>query len=810
MNYQDKHSPSVEQFRGRLIDRLTSDIGVLPADASLSHWLRATAMVVREELMRRWHATEARVREARMKQVAYLSMEYLMSRPLANALAATGLEEETRKALNAFDVDLDSLLEHEREPALGNGGLGRLAACYLDSMATMGIPAIGYGLRYDWGMFRQEIHDGWQIERPDRWQDTQVPWEVVRFERSRRIRFGGRVEHRNFRAHWVEGEECVAVPYDTLVPGHGRRIANTLRLWQPRAVEPIDLGAFNRGAHGDALSPSVSAQTISSFLYPDDSTPHGRELRLRQEYFFVAASIQDAVARFREYGEDWDRLPDLLAVHLNDTHPALAPAELMRIMVDEHGLEWDDAWEITGRVFTFTNHTLMPEALEMWPVETLYRIIPRHLEIVEEIDRRFLAKVAAESTVDPQGLRVVEDGDERQVNMGRLSVLASHHVNGVSKLHSVLLVSSVFADYARIYPDRFDNVTNGITPRLWLMHCNPGLADLLDEAIGDAWRSNLPAVEALKPFAGDPAFQERFRKVKHASKAKLAGVIAERTGIRVDPSSMFDVQIKRIHEYKRQLLNILGLIVRWNAIRAKPELHWTPRTVILSGKAASAYQTAKLIIKFAHDVAARINADPVTSPYLRLVFLPNYNVPLAESIIPAANLSQQISLAGTEASGTGNMKLALNGALTLGTWDGANIEIAEAVGEGNVFTFGMLVEEVLERRLKGYIPYQDYLQHEDIRRAVDLVIMGEFSPDDHARFRPLMDTLLRQGDAYMVLADLPSYLRAQRDVDQAWTDKSAWTRRAILNVAGMGYFSSDRAIAEYAERAWNAPRLKRR
>jgi glycogen phosphorylase len=790
-----------------IIDRLTLGLGILPANAKPEDWLSATSQVLREVLMLRWHETNALARRQRLKHVAYMSMEFLIARNLASALAATGLEGECRAALASLGVDLDDVMRLEQDPALGNGGLGRLAACFLDSMASLGVPATGYGIRFAYGMFKQELRSGWQIEQPEDWSREAKVWEVVRPSRQYRIRFGGKVHHRGYRAHWVDTEDLFAIAHDLLIAGQGQLTVNTLRLWDTQALHPFDLAAFNAGRYLDASAERLRAETLTRILYPDDSTQEGRELRLRQEHFFVSASLQDIVHDLIAGNENLNDMPERVAIHLNDTHPALAPAELMRLLVDEHGIEWDDAWRITQQTFTYTNHTLMPEALEVWACDTLQRIVPRHLEIIEEIDRRFVADLRRNRQADERVLdrtRIVERNFMPRVNMGRLSVVASHKVNGVSELHSALLADKLFPDYAALWPERFENVTNGISPRLWLMQANPRLASLIDDAIGQSWRGNIDEIADLKVFADDAGFRDRFLAVKRANKERLARLVERRTGISIDPSSMFDVQVKRIHEYKRQLLNILGVIARWNALRDDPHRGYAPRTVIMAGKAASAYQFAKLIIKLACDVAARINADPATSRYLKFVFLPNYNVSLAEILMPAADLSQQISLAGTEASGTGNMKLALNGALTVGTYDGANIEIAAAVGNQDLFIFGLTVEEVQELRRQGYVPYEYYLQHEPIRRALDQITIGEFSPDDPGRFRPIVDSLLRGGDHYMVLADFPAYRTAQIRADQLWLEPTVWAQKAVRNVAGMSRFSADRAIREYADRIWKA------
>jgi starch phosphorylase len=794
-----------QQVEDAILAHLSQDVGVARGDAELQHWLRATALAVRDRMILDWHRTNARVRQEDLKHVAYLSMEFLKGRELKNALDCLGLEDDVRAGLAKHGVSLDDVYEQQTDPALGNGGLGRLAACFLDSMATLGVPGIGYGIRYEYGMFRQELADGWQVEQPDDWLTGADPWEFPRPERTYAVSFGGRVEHRDQRARWVDGETVLAVAFDRLVPGYDSDTVNTLRLWSPKPTDPIDLSAFNRGAFLDALARKVRAKTVGRVLYPDDSTAEGRELRLRQQYFFVSASVQDVLARFAADHNDWELLPHKVAIHLNDTHPALASVELMHRLVDIYEVEWDRAWRLTQGVCAFTNHTLMSEALESWPVELMARLLPRHYELIREIERRFLGEVSKLPNAEalrPQ-VSLIVGSDNPHVNMGRLSTLASHRVNGVSRLHSDLVRETLFPEFARLFPDRFESVTNGITPRRWLMSANPGLSALLDETVGPDWRHEFARIGGFARFADDGACRERMRQIKHAHKVRLARLIERQTGVRADPEALLDVHVKRIHEYKRQLLNILGVIARWNAIKADPQRAWAPRVVVMAGKAASAYWLAKRIIKLAHDVGTVINSDPQTSRCLKLVFLSNYNVSLAEVIIPAADLSQQISLAGTEASGTGNMKLALNGALTIGTEDGANIEIAEAVGRENMFMFGLDIAGVRRLRAMGYAPGERYAQERAIREVVDQIAGGLFSPGEPDRHRPIVEALLQHGDRYLVLADFPSYMAAQDDVDRLWTDPSLWTARAIRNVAGMAGFSSDRAIREYADRIWN-------
>jgi glycogen phosphorylase len=800
------HRPPVTPaLADSVLERLTLTLGVAPNEAMAGDWFRATALAVRDRLVGRWHGTNRLVEDKGLKQVAYLSMEFLLARELENALMSTGLVDDCRAVLAQHGVNLDELMVIEPSPALGNGGLGRLAACFLDSTASIGLPCIGYGIRYEYGMFRQEIADGWQVERPDHWLDQPCPWEILRPERTYRVRFGGRVEHRGCRVHWVDTDDIMAVAHDHLIPGHGHPAVNTLRLWGVKPIDSFDLGAFNRGAFLDAQVGKVHCETLSRVLYPDDSTPEGRELRLRQEHLFVSASVQDLLASFRARHTDWTLLPEKLTIHLNETHPALAPAELMRLLVDDHELGWDDAWKLVRSVFSYTNHTLMPEALEVWPLALMRRVIPRHTEIIEEIDRRYLEGLRHRSTYHPGSetrVEIVEGGN--RVNMGRLAVIASRRVNGVSKLHSDLLQEQLFPDFASLHPDRFHNVTNGITPRRWLAQANPRLSAVIDEAIGCGWRQNLEAIAELATVAEDRYFRARVGETKFRNKVRLAEHIRRTLAIEVDAQAMFDVHVKRIHEYKRQLLNIMGVIARWNAIRAEPGREWPARVVVFAGKAASAYWMAKLIIKLVHDVAERVNNDPETGDRLKVVFLPNYDVSLAEIIIPAAELSQQISLAGTEASGTGNMKLALNGALTVGTEDGANVEIAQAVGRDNIFLFGMTVDEVMRRKTSGYVARSVYEADPRLKQVVDQIAGGEFSPDDRQRFQPIAEALLAGNDPFFVLADFAAYWEAQGRVDAAWHDLETWLHGAVMNIAGAGHFSSDRTVRDYADRIWDA------
>lgn len=784
---------------------LLQTVGVAPAQAGTTDLMQAVAQVAREQLSRRWVATQARERETQARRVYYLSMEFLIGRTMGNALAALGLAEGAATAIQQHAHKLEEIADREPDAALGNGGLGRLAACFLDSMATLGLPSFGYGIRYEYGMFAQDIQHGCQVEYPDPWLADGTPWEFPRAGISYPVRFGGWVEHQAGKAVWRPAGEVAAKAYDMVVPGHGTGKVSTLRLWKAVAPAHIDLHAFNTGDYARAAGVKNEYENISWVLYPNDSTPAGRELRLRQEYFFVAASVQDILGRhIDEYGT-LANLADKVAMHLNDTHPAIAVAELMRVLCDEHDMPWAQAWAITQKVFSYTNHTLMPEALETWPVALMQHVLPRHLEIIFRINQEFLDFAAAQRPGDHgflSRLSLIEENGERRVRMAHLSIVGSHKVNGVSALHSELLVKTIFADFAALWPQRFTNMTNGVTPRRWLAQANPGLAGLLDRTIGPKWRLDLDQLQALRDLRGNAAFRDEFMAIKRANKARLAEHIARTTGIAVDPASLFDVQVKRIHEYKRQLLNVLHVVARYQAILAHPGAGWVPRTVIFAGKAASSYAAAKNIIRLIHDVGSVINGDPRLGGLLKVVFVPNYGVSVAEVIMPGADLSEQISTAGTEASGTGNMKLALNGALTIGTDDGANIEIRQQVGDDNIFIFGLKTPEVLSLRANGYQPMRWYEGNPQLKNVLDAIAHGTFSPDEPGRYRGLVDSLLWGGDHYLLLADFASYVETQLRVDALYRQGGEWAGKAIANVAGMGAFSSDRTIREYAQQIW--------
>lgn len=806
------HTPphSVSDQAQRVNTALLDTVGVDPTNANNAQLMQAVAQLARAQLSQRWVKTQAQERQAKARRVVYLSMEFLMGRTLSNALAALNLTEGAGQGLAAHARTLEDVVSTEPDAALGNGGLGRLAACFLDSMATLELPSWGYGIRYEYGMFAQEIMAGAQVEYPDPWLINGTPWEFGRSEVSYPVRFGGWVERIDGKPYWLHAGLVDAKAYDMVVPGHGTDKVSTLRLWKAVAPAHFNLDAFNTGDYARAAAAKNEFENISWVLYPNDSTPAGRELRLKQEYFFVSASLQDLIQRHLQEHPSLDNLAEQVAIHLNDTHPAISVAELMRILCDEHDMDWDAAWSICQRTFSYTNHTLMPEALETWPVSLIAHVLPRHLEIIYLINHHFLQEASLHRPGDVgflARLSIIDETGERRVRMAHLSVVGSHKVNGVSALHSQLLVDTVFADFAQLWPARFTNMTNGVTPRRWLAQANTGLAGLLDDTLGTRWRLDLRELGRLSEQQNVPAFQQSFMAVKHANKVRLAQAIHASTGVVVSPKSLFDVQVKRIHEYKRQLLNLLHVVWRYQSILASPSAEWVPRTVIFSGKAASSYFTAKTIIHLIHDVAQVINHDPRVGDKLKVVFVPNYGVSVAEVIIPGANLSEQISTAGTEASGTGNMKLALNGALTIGTDDGANIEIRQNVGDDNIFIFGLKTQEVRDLRVKGYHPYEVYQQSAQLKAVLDAISTGQFSPDAPNRYRGLINQLIYEGDHYMLLADFADYVDTQMRVDALYRTPQQWCARAIANVAGMGTFSSDRTIAQYAQEVWKVAPL---
>lgn len=797
----------VEALKRSISNNLRYRSGKIPLNATRGDWLLAAELAVRNRLVERWMRSNRAYYEQNSKLIYYLSMEFLIGRTFHNALQALDISEDMQSALRELSVDMEEISNHEPDAALGNGGLGRLAACFLDSMATLNLPNIGYGIRYEYGMFKQEIRDGYQIETPDYWLLTRGnPWEFPRPEVQYHVRYGGQIRQEGGRARWIDTHSVLAMAYDTIIPGYETECATTLRLWSSKAASEINLSAFNQGNYASAVESKNMSENITRVLYPNDSTPHGRELRLRQEYFFVSASVQDMIRRHQLNNSNFDGLADSISIHLNDTHPVLAVPELMRILVDEQGVRWDHAWALTQRIFSYTNHTLMSEALETWTLDLLGRVLPRHLMIIFEINNDFLSKTAEKFGNDTDLMRrisLIDETGERRVRMAYLAVVASHKINGVSALHSELMKQSIFADFAKIFPDRFLNITNGITPRRWVSQANPLLSELIDGYIGKNWRLDFDQLNKVESLSSDERFITAFRSIKRQNKQRLARWVRNNVNVELNLDSLFDVHIKRIHEYKRQLLNVLHVITRYNRIVANPDANWVPRSVIFAGKAASAYQMAKDIIKLINDVAVKINNDPNVGNKLKVVFIPNYGVSLAEMIIPAADLSQQISTAGTEASGTGNMKLAVNGALTIGTLDGANIEIMEKVGAENIFIFGNTSEQIENLRL-SYNPRAIYDSNPELKQALDQIRDGFFSPGDPGRFRPIYDSLINYGDRYMLLADYESYIATHEQVDALYRQTLRWDRKAIHNIANMGYFSSDRTISEYAKEVWDA------
>ncbi len=774
----------------------------------------ALAYAVRDRMTERWVRTQETYRHQDVKKVYYLSLEFLMGRTLGNAMLALDLEAEAAKALSELGISLEELREAEEDAGLGNGGLGRLAACFIDSMATLRIPATGMGIRYEYGMFNQTIVNGEQVERPDNWLRRPNPWEVMRMRDMVLVPFKGHVEeyrepNGRVRRQWVTRDHVMAVPYSTPVPGYRNGTVNTLRLWSARSADEFGLEYFNNGDYLRALAETSLDESISKVLYPNDKSANGKELRLKQQYFLCCAALHDALRAFeKNNGKNFALLPDKVAFQLNDTLPAVAIPELMRILVDDEGMEWDRAWDITTRVFAYTNHTLMPEALERWSVSLFEYLLPRHLEIIYEINAQFLRQVSLRWPGDVDRLRrmsLIEEGGEKMVRMAYLCIVGSHAVNGVAALHSELLKSSLFKDFFELWPEKFNNKTNGVTPRRWLLKANPQLSKLISGKIGDKWPADLDRLRGLEKWADDKAFQKAWQQTKRDAKVRLAGIIRDTQGIEIDPDTLFDVQVKRIHEYKRQLLPLLHAIHLYNRIKAGDRT-MVPRTIVIGGKAAPGYWMAKQIVKMINYVGSTINSDPDTKGLLRLVFLVNYRVSLAEKVFPASDLSEQVSTAGTEASGTGNMKFALNGALTVGTLDGANVEIREEVGAENFFLFGMTVEEVEALKKKGYRPWEVYESNPELRKVIDLVSSGFFSPTTPDAFKPVVESLLGV-DPYMVLADFADYLAVQQKVEETYRDQAKWTRMSILNVARMGKFSTDRTIAEYNRDIWNAPQV---
>ncbi len=800
----DPAGGETSDLQQRIVDRLIYTVGKDIEHAESKDWCAALSLAVRDYAVDRWHADIVKTDVTRPKRVYYLSLEFLIGRQLHDIVTNLGIEHICRNATSELDINYDEMIRLEADAALGNGGLGRLAACFMDSMSTLGVPAFGYGIRYEYGLFKQRLKDGWQVEEAEDWLMSGHVWEFERTDTVHTISFGGHVETKeDGKMVWHPQSQVLAAAFDTPIVGWKGEHVNTLRLWAAQPTELFDLDSFNSGDFMDASRDAIQASTISRVLYPDDTTQQGRELRLKQEYFFTAASLEDVLRRhLQEHGE-LETLADYVAIQMNDTHPTIAVPELIRRLVDDYGIGIERAMEITTNVLCYTNHTLLPEALERWSVELMWRVLPRHMQIIEWIDQWHAAKIhEMGDPVSVDAVKVIDN--DGGVRMGILGFIGSHRINGVSALHTELMKKTVFHDLHTLYPDRIVNQTNGITPRRWLYECNPALRSLVTEAIGEEWVDDLERIEAIAPLADDSGFIERFAKAKQENKNQLATVIKERIGLTVDPHAMFDVHIKRIHEYKRQLLNVLEAVALYRAIKRDPDADWTPRVKLFAGKAAPGYYMAKLIVKLINDVATVINNDPEIGDRLKVAFLPNYNVSFAEIIIPAADLSEQISTAGMEASGTGNMKFALNGALTVGTLDGANIEIKERVGDDNIFIFGLTAEEVADERAKGLHGTDNIAACQMLSEALGMIEHGAFSPGDAGRFRGIVDKL-RYDDYFMVTADFQAYYDIQRRIDHAYLDPSTWFRKALLNTARVGWFSSDRTIRGYAKDMWNVP-----
>jgi len=801
------------ELKQAILDNLYYVQGRVPELATTNDWYMALAYTVRDRMMNDWIEAFARARKLPRKAVAYLSAEFLIGPQLGNNLLNVhDIHTAVATALSELGQSLDKLIAHEPEPGLGNGGLGRLAACYMESLTTLKIPAIGYGIRYEFGLFHQDIHDGWQLEKTDKWLSLGDPWEISRPEIFHYVGSGGHTEsyhdeHGRFGVRWIPEYVIKGIANDIAVAGYGTSMTNFLRLWSSEAIDSFDFQAFNKGDYYDAVQEKVASETISKVLYPNDEPEAGKILRLHQQYFFTSCSLQDMIRIHKLRGGTIDTFHEAFGVQLNDTHPSIAVAELMRLLLDIHGMDWDNAWNITEKALAYTNHTLLPEALEKWPLPLFAKLLPRHLEIIYEINRRFLDEVRAKHPGDHDRIArvsIIDEHDQKYVRMANLATIGSHAVNGVAALHTELLKKTVLHDFYDLFPEKFFNVTNGVTPRRWLALSNPKLSELISGKIGEAWLTNEDELRRLEPFANDTEFRSQWRQVKHAGKQKLVALIKERTGIDVNPDTMFDVQVKRLHEYKRQLLNLLHVITLFNRVKHDPSAQITPRTVIFGGKAAPSYFMAKLIIKLINSVATCIDSDPRVRDRLKVVFIPDFNVKSGQVIYPAADLSEQISTAGKEASGTGNMKFSMNGALTIGTLDGANVEIREEVGTENFFLFGLTAEQVMELKRGGYNPRHYYDNNASLKQIIDQIASGAFSGGDQGLFRPIVDSLLGS-DEYLLLADYQSYIDCQQQVSQAYLDQEHWTRMSILNTARMGKFSSDRSIREYARNIWGVP-----
>ncbi|MDK2885726.1 MAG: glycogen phosphorylase [Thermosipho sp. (in: thermotogales)] len=817
-NHRIRTSLNPELIQQNFIDHLNLTIGKDFKNASLYDKFHALSLIVKDKVVEKWLETQKKYyNNNNIKRVYYLSIEFLIGRLLYNNILNLKIDNEIKKAMEEIGLSLEELSEIEPDAGLGNGGLGRLAACFLDSIATLGYPGYGYGIRYDYGIFKQVFENGFQKELPDDWLKNGYPWEIERKDRTVKVKFFGRSEsykddNGNLRFRWIDTYEVLAVPYDIPIVGYGNNVVNTLRLWSAKPINEFDFDNFQKGNYLKASESKILSESISKVLYPNDSFYAGRELRLKQEFFFVSASLQDIIRRYKsQFGRNFEHFPEKNVIQLNDTHPALAVPELMRILLDEEFLSWEKAWNITKKTFAYTNHTVMPEALEKWEVHLFEKLLPRHLEILYEINARFLDSVSKKFPNNIQKIRnvsIFEEGNTKQIRMANLSIVGSFSVNGVSKLHTEILKNKVFKDFYDIWPEKFNNKTNGITQRRWLLESNPELSQLITETIGDKWIIDLNHLQNLERFSSDSSFLEKFYKVKQSNKTKLSNYIFKNLDIKVDPESIFDIQVKRIHEYKRQLLNAMHIIHLYFILKENPNHDMVPRTFVFGGKAAPGYRMAKLIIKLINSIADVINNDKDIGNKLKVVFIPNYNVSLAELIIPAANVSEQISTAGKEASGTGNMKFALNGALTIGTLDGANIEIKECVGEDNIFIFGLNADQVIRlKESRLYNPYEIYLKNENLRKILDAINSGYFNKDNPHLFTDIFHSLLfglngSEPDQYMHLADFDSYKTKHKEIDKLYRNKIAWNKKALLNVARVGIFSSDRTIKEYAEDIW--------
>jgi starch phosphorylase len=807
----DRTGLSIETLRRAMADHLFYLQGRWPEIATRNDFYMALAYTVRDRMLQRWLNTKRLYRQPDVRVVCYLSAEFLLGPHLGNNLINLGIADQVGDAVTQSGLDLDDLIAQEEEPGLGNGGLGRLAACYMDSLATLEIPAIGYGIRYEFGIFDQEIHDGWQVEITDKWLQYGNPWELPRPESSVEVCFGGRTEsytddEGRYRVRWIPHQVVKGVPYDTPISGYQVNTVNTLRLWKAEAVDSFNFQAFNVGDYYGAVDEKVISENLTKVLYPNDEPIQGKQLRLEQQYFFVSCALQDMIRLHLSSGRSLSSFHERFTAQLNDTHPAISVPELMRLLVDVHAMAWEEAWQVTTQTFAYTNHTLLPEALERWPLELFAKRLPRHLEIIFEINQRFMDEVRIQYLGDTEKmarLSLIDEEGERYIRMANLACVGSYAINGVAALHTELLKQTVLKDFHDFYPQKFSNKTNGVTPRRWMVLCNPRLTTLLKETIGEGWIKHLDQLQQLEPQAEDAGFCERWRRIKRDIKVDLANRIQASQGIGVDPDSMFDIQVKRIHEYKRQHLNVLHIITLYNRIRHNPSLDVVPRTFIFGGKAAPGYTMAKLIIKLINAVADVVNRDPVVGDRLKVIFMPDYNVTNSQPIYPAADLSEQISTAGKEASGTGNMKFSMNGALTIGTLDGANVEIREAVGPENFFLFGLTAPEVSDLKAKGYSPWDYYVNNPELNEVVNLINSGMFSHGNRDLFKPLVDSLVYD-DPYLLLADYTAYVDCQETVSQTYRDSALWTRRSILNAARMGKFSSDRAIQEYADQIWKA------